>query len=294
MATQQRASYICVPVTGTLRFILPLAGLLTLLLGWVAITDMQVVNSNFLPSPGATGSAILGMTVDAPPLVSDGGGLLRPRIKTGLQGTWETVRYSSGVQGTVASVKRIFLAVMWACIIGIPIGILLGAFGWLESFFQLIILPMRNAPITAFVPLFLLIYGIAESLKVNFLVFGTVVYIIPMVFDAVRNVRQEIIDKAVDQGFKPLSALWFYVLPSSLPRIYDAVRVCTGIAWTYLVLAETMNVTDGLGSVIANAGRVQNTPRVWAGILVIIILGNLTDSLFKLGQRHPMLKPEEV
>jgi ABC-type nitrate/sulfonate/bicarbonate transport system permease component len=280
-------------VTGSLKIILPLAGLLVLLMAWVAITDLKVVNSNFLPSPGATGQAAVDMMFDAPPLVPDAAGKLRPRVKVGVLGVWETFRYSSGVQGTVASVKRIAQAVMWSCLIGIPIGILLGAFGGLEAFFRLIILPMRNAPITAFVPLFLLMYGIAEALKVNFLVFGTVVYIIPMTFDAVRNVRPEIVDKAVDQAFKPASALWFYVLPSALPRIYDSVRVCTGIAWTYLVLAETMNVTDGLGSVIANAGRLQNTPRVWAGILIIIILGNLTDALFKLGQRLPMLNPEE-
>ena len=151
---------------------------------------------------------------------------------------------------------------------------------------------MRNAPITAFIPLFMVFYGIDEALKVNFLTFGTLVYIIPTTFDAIRGVPQAYIDRGTDLGFKPLGVLGFYVIPAALPRIFEGIGICTGIAWTYVVAAETVNVTTGLGAVIANAGRVQNTPKVYAGILLIMMLGVLTAYLFKLGQRINLLKPE--
>lgn len=288
MSQNQRASYICVPAGGSLRYLLPGIGLFVFLMGWFVLTDAKVINPNFLPGPDATAKALIGLFTDAPPNVPDevhGG--FRP-----VQPGWDTFIHAPGVQGIVASVHRIALSVFWACLIGIPLGIFMGAFGWFEGLFAALIPPMRNAPITAFLPLLILIFDVSEALKVYFLALGTLVYIIPTTFDAVRNVEQVTIDRAVDLGFKPLGALWFFAIPAALPRIFDGIRICTGIGWTYLVAAETVNATTGLGAVIANAGRIQNMPRVYASIVLILIMGVLTDYLFKLGQRISLLKPE--
>lgn len=288
MSDHQRARYICLPTTGTAKYTLPIIGLAAFIMAWFVLTDAKVINPNFLPSPDATVKAFFGLFTDAPAKIADPvTGELRA-----IQPGWDFVKHTSGVSGTLATVDRIASAVWWACLIGIPLGILMGAFGWIESLFAFLIPPMRNAPITAFIPLFMLLFGIQESLKVNFLTFGTLVYIIPTTFDAVRNVSQSYIDRGVDLGFKPLGVLWFYVIPAALPRIFEGIGICTGIAWTYVVAAETVNVTNGIGAVIANASRVQNTPKVYAGILLILILGVITAYLFKLGQRHHMLKPE--
>lgn len=283
----QRARYICLPTTGIARQLLPLAGLVAFIMAWFVLTDSKVINPNFLPGPEATAKAFVQLFTDAPKRVPDETGSLRA-----VQPGWDSFRHSSGVAGTIATVERIALAVFWACVIGIPLGILMGAFGRIESLFAFLVPPMRNAPITAFIPLFMVFYGIDEALKVNFLTFGTLVYIIPTTFDAIRGVPQAYIDRGVDLGFKPLGVLGFYVIPAALPRIFEGIGICTGIAWTYVVAAETVNVTTGLGAVIANAGRVQNTPKVYASILLILILGVLTAYLFKLGQRLPLLKPE--
>ena len=288
MTNHQRANNICIPTTGTLRYVLPTVGLFTFVMAWFLLTDAKVINPNFLPSPDTTAKAFVDLFRDAPARITDPTtGELRA-----IQPGWDFVKHTSGVSGTLATVDRIATAVFWACLLGIPMGILMGAFGWIESLFAFLIPPMRNAPITAFIPLFMLLFGIQESLKVNFLTFGTLVYIIPTTFDAVRNVQQEYIDRGVDMGFKPLGVLWYYVLPAALPRIFEGIGICTGIAWTYVVAAETVNVTTGIGAVIANASRVQNTPKVYAGIILILILGVITAYLFKLGQKHPLLKPE--
>ena len=288
MGNHKRAHYICLPTSGTARYILPLVGLMVFIMAWFVLTDSKIVNPNFLPSPDATAKAFVGLFTDAPSRIADPvTGELRA-----IQPGWDFIRHTSGVSGTVATVERIVAAVGWACLIGIPLGIMMGAFGKVESFFAFLIPPMRNAPITAFIPLFMLLFGIQESLKVNFLTFGTLVYIIPTTFDAIRNVDQATIDKGVDLGFKPLGLLSYFVIPSALPRIYEGIGICTGIAWTYVVAAETVNVTTGIGAVIANASRVQNTPKVYAGIILIMVLGVITAYLFKLGQKHPMLKSE--
>jgi|SaaInlV_200m_DNA_4_1039719.scaffolds.fasta_scaffold07047_2 ABC-type nitrate/sulfonate/bicarbonate transport system permease component len=281
------AKYICTPTTGSMRYVLPVAGLVLFLLAWVAVTKLELVNPNFLPSPKATFGALAEAFVDAPPqtLVEGTKGEWRD-----IQPGWDTFVHSSAIQGAGFSLKRIFLALFWACLFGIPIGIFMGAFGWFESLLQALVMPMRNAPIMAFAPLFILIYGIEEQMKISFLAFGTIVFIIPAAFDAVRNVPPLIIDKAVDMGFRPMGTLWYYVLPSALPRLWDGIRLCTGVAWTYLVAAEVMNVTTGLGAMEANAQRFQNTPRVYAAILIILILGVLSDYLFRVIKKVvPML-----
>lgn len=284
----QRARYICIPTTGMLKYLLPVGGLVAFIMAWFMVTDSKIVNPNFLPPPDTTAVAFVDLFRDAPAHVPDEvTHQLRP-IRPG----WDTFKHTSAVQGTRATVERIAKAVGWACLFGIPLGILLGAFGMFESLFAALIPPMRNAPITAFIPLFMLIFGIDENLKVYFLAFGTLVYIIPTTFDAIRNVDQAIIDVGVDRGFKPLSLLWYFIIPSALPRIFEGIGICTGIAWTYVVAAETVNVTTGIGAVIANASRVQNTPKVYAGIILILILGVITAYIFKMCQKHPMLKPE--
>lgn len=246
------AKYIAIPEVGKLSRILPFGGIGLLMLVWFAVTKGGLIESAFLPTPGETAKAFIDILTNS--LARDG---------------W-------------ASVRRVLLAVSLSSLIGIPIGILLGSFGKLESFFKWIIFPLRTAPITAFIPVFMLFFGIEESMKVWFLFFGTVVYIIPLTFDAIRGVPQEYVDSAVDYGFTPWGTMWHFLIPAAWPRIFDGIKVCTGIAWTYLVAAEIVNVTTGLGAVVQHAQRFQNTPKVFAGILLILIIGNTTD--FILGK----------
>lgn len=252
-----QARYIAIPTVGQLSRILPLSGLLGLLLVWWAITEFELVKTAFLPPPQDTAKAFWGLLTDGS-FVRDG---------------W-------------ASMRRVLIAVSLSAVVGIPIGILMGSFGRLEGVLKWIIFPFRTAPITAFIPVFMLFFGIGEEMKIWFLFFGTVVYIIPLTFDAIRAVPHEYVDSAVDYGFTPLSTVAYFLIPAAWPRIFDAIKVCTGIAWTYLVAAEIVNVTTGLGVVVQRAGRFQNTPKVFAGILLILVIGNSTDFLLGLVRRR--------
>ena len=225
----QRARYICIPTMGTMKYILPVVGLAIFIMAWFVVTDSKVINPNFLPGPEATAKAFVNLFQDAPARVPDEvTGQLRS-----IQPGWDTLKHASAIQGTRATVERIFKAVSWACLFGIPLGILLGAFGMFESLFAALIPPMRNAPITAFIPLFMLIFGIDESLKVYFLAFGTLVYIIPTTFDAIRNVDQATIDKGVDLGFKPFGLLIYFIIPASM-RVSASALALLGPTWLRL------------------------------------------------------------
>ena len=193
---------------------------------------------------------------------------------------------SSFIRDGGASVGRVAKAILLAMLVGIPLGILMGAFGRVEAFLRWVVFPLKTAPIIAFIPIFMLIWGIEETMKVRFLFFGAVVYMIPLTFDAIRAVPEEYVDAAVDYGFGPWGTIRHFLLPAALPRIFEAVKVCVGITWTYLVAAEIVNVTTGLGAVVKRAERFQNTPKVWAGILLILIIGVLTDYALGAIQRR--------
>ncbi|ACY17575.1 ABC transporter permease [Haliangium ochraceum] len=248
-----RVRYLALPVAGPKATLLSASGILGLIALWFLLPTLGLVKSAFIPTPVDTLGAFWTMLSDGT-LLSDG---------------WPSVR-------------RVLLSVSMSAVVGIPIGIAMGAFGRVEAVLKWIIFPFRTAPIVAFIPIFMLIFGIEEEMKVWFLFFGTVVYIIPLTFDAIRAVPHEYVDAAVDYGFSPLGSLWHFIIPAAWPRIFDAIKVCTGIAWTYLVAAEIINVTDGLGKVVQQAQRFQNTPKVWAGILLILLIGNITD--FALGK----------
>lgn len=260
------ARYICLPPEGHWAYILPVIGLTTVLMAWEISTDMRLVSPNLIPSPGDTLGAL---------------------VKMAHEGTLTK-------QGW-ASVWRIIQAIGLSAAIGVPLGILMGAFGTFEGLLNGLVSPLRTAPIVSFIPIFMSLFGVDEKMKVWFLVFGTVVYMIPTTFDAVRAVPQEMIDRAVDIGFRPLGTLWYFVIPAALPRIFEGIKVCTGIAWTYLVAAEIVNVTTGLGAVVQTAQRWSDTPKVWAGIFVILCCGVLSDYIFsQLQRRVPMLRQEKA
>lgn len=282
------ARQICVPSSGGNRYLLPIVGLFTAILIWQVVCDLGVAPPNYLPTPYMVGESFIKMWYDAPDMVPIEGTTELRAVEPGL----DTVLHSTIIKDSWASIYRIAVSVWLACLIGIPIGILMGAFGSVESFFLLLVEPARNSPIIGFIGIFLLVWGLDESMKVYFLLFGTVVFIIPMTRDAIRNVPRDLIDNAVDLNFRPWQTLWYYVIPAAAPRIWDSIKVCTGIAWTYLVAAEMINITDGLGAVVANAQSLGVEPgRVYAGIFIMIALGVLTDAFFRLLPRYiPVLR----
>lgn len=256
--------YICTPTGGAAGFVYAAIGLLAFLGMWAVAVKGGLVQRAFFPAPQDVATAFAGLARD--------GTLWREG--------W-------------ASAQRIGLAVGAATVVGVPIGVFMGAFGGFESILKGVVFPLRTAPITAFIPIFMAIFGVSDAMKVWFLAFGTIVYVIPMTFDAVRAVPTQVVDSAVDLGFRPLGTLWYFVLPEALPRIFDAIKVCTGVAWTYLVAAEIVNITTGLGAVVQNAYRFQNTPKVWAGVFAILVIGWTTDQVLGLVQRTvPVLRPE--
>jgi len=144
---------------------------------------------------------------------------------------------------------------------------------------------IRYMPVVAFVPLTILWIGIGEEQKFLIIWLGTFFQQVLLVADAVRSVPRSFIEVGETLGMNNPRILWRIVLRSAAPRIWDALRITLGWAWTWIVVAELVAATSGLGYRIVVAQRFLQTDLIFAYLIVLGILGLLTDMIMRLSGR---------
>lgn len=181
-----------------------------------------------------------------------------------------------------ASCYRVMMGFLLAVIVAIPLGILGGSFPFIKAIMSPFMNPLRYLPIGAVVPLFVVWFGIEESMKIMVLFVGTVVYLLPLIVETVENLENVYLDTAYTLGASKLQVITQVIIPGSLPAVFEAMRVISGIGWTYVILAEIVNARYGLGHLIQVAARRSHTDQVIAAVLIILVIGILTDKFFVL------------
>ena len=179
------------------------------------------------------------------------------------------------------STRRIALAFLLASAIALPLGVLMGAFAPVHHLFESITAPLRYMPISAFIPLLILWFGIYEKQKIAFLFLGVFVYLLPVVVSAIRAVPEELVQTALTLGASKGQVIRTVLLPSALPEIFDSFRVMNAISWTYVILAEAVNPEHGLGYMVELARTHQKASWSFAGLIVIGGIGLLTDFMIR-------------
>ena len=182
-------------------------------------------------------------------------------------------------EATYWSVSRVFLATLATLLIGLPIGILMGASTRINALLSPIVDPLRSTPVVAILPILVIWLGIGEIMKIAFLVLGAIVFLIPMVRDALQAVPQTYWISARDLGATEWESVQKAVLPMAMPRIADAIIASVSIMWTYITVAEYVNAEKGLGQLIQNAKRFSAMDQVFVGIIVIVALALVTYQL---------------
>jgi NitT/TauT family transport system permease protein len=180
------------------------------------------------------------------------------------------------------SLYRVTMGFLLSGLVAIPLGLLMGTFPAVKHFFSPLVDPLRFLPISALVPLFLVWFGIEETMKVMLLFVGTFVYLLPLVVEAVENVEEVYLQTATTLGASRWQLVHHVLVPGSLPAIGEALRVMNGIGWTYVILAEIVNARYGLGHLITVAGKRSHVDQIFAGVLVILLIGVVTDQIIRL------------
>lgn len=177
----------------------------------------------------------------------------------------------------LASVWRVTQALGLSLAIALPLGIGMGSFDALNRLLDPIFAPLRYLPITAFIPLLILWFGIDEREKIAFLFLGTFVYLVPLVVDAIRSVPEELVQTAFTLGATKAQVIRTVLVPAALPQIFDGFRNMNAIAWTYIILAELVNTQHGLGAIFEVAKRVNKPQWTFAGVIVVGVIGLGSD-----------------
>jgi NitT/TauT family transport system permease protein len=168
----------------------------------------------------------------------------------------------------VKSWWRIAQAFFWCTVVAVPLGILMASYRWLFEFINPVAAPMRAMPLTAFLPAFIALFGMDETMKVAFLWFGMFFYLLAVVVEEVNRVDNSLLETAYTLGAKRRHVLWL-LFRASFPAIFSSFRILYDIGWTYVILAEMVNARKGVGYMVEAARKVLDFERVYAGIIAI-------------------------
>jgi NitT/TauT family transport system permease protein len=183
------------------------------------------------------------------------------------------------------SIYRILASFALACAIAIPLGVLMGSFRSVDAFFNPFVSAWRYLPAPAFIPLLLMWFGAGEGAKLALLFIGVIFFLITLIMDHTRAVRTELIETAMTLGANRWQILSTIVLPAVAPKIMISMRQMLAVSWTYLVIAEIVASTTGIGAVMMRGQRFLKVDEIMAGIVVIGVFGLLFDFLFRWAQR---------
>mgnify|MGYP001612173548 CR=1 FL=1 len=180
------------------------------------------------------------------------------------------------------SLFRILIGFGVAAILAVPLGILIGLNRRAEALIEPVVDFIRYTPIPAFIPLFILWFGIGELEKIVVIGGSVFFQLVLMVSNSVSLTPRDIIDSARTLGASRWDVLTKVVYPYSKPRIFDDLRVSMGWAWAGLLIAEIVGSTSGIGFVIIQSQRLLQTGNVIGAIIIVGILGLTIDLIFKL------------
>ncbi len=228
------------------------AGLISPFILWWAYTALGLADPMFMPSPGAVLERL---------------------------GRWWT---SEGLLTDIGiSVWRVMAGFGASALLALPLGLYIGTYRPVQAFLEPLTDFIRYMPAVAFIPLVMLWVGIDEGSKILIIFIGTFFQMVLMVAEDVRRVPMTQIEAAQTMGASRSEIVKLVILPSARPAILDTLRITCGWAWTYLVVAELVAANSGLGYAILKAQRYMHTDKIFAGILLIGLIGLLTDQAFR-------------
>ena len=177
------------------------------------------------------------------------------------------------------SMTRVYGGFALAALVGIPLGLWIGRSRLARQLLDPTLQLLRPVPVTAWLPLSMIFFGIGPNAAV-FLVFLGAFY--PIVFNTVfgvKAVEPRLFEAASMLGCKGTALFRQVVLPAATPSILNGLRLGHGFAWILIVVGEMTGVPEGLGAVIMDGRMLSRTDLVIAGMAVIGITGYLTDRL---------------
>lgn len=239
------------------RFFLPLLFPLGIILVWQIAVVTGLARASVLPSP----TQVLATWFD---------------LLTGV--TKEAGRYSgTWFDHAFASTWRVLAGFAWSVALGVTVGICIGLSRLMEEIVDPTIQVLRNVPVTAWVPLSLIFFGIGDKPAIFLIGLGAFFPAVLNTTLGVRQVNRTLYKSAMMMGANRRELIRRVILPAALPSIFAGVRLSMGIAWVLVVIAEILAVRSGLGYLLNDAYQFYRNDVVIAAMFSIGLLGFLSD-----------------
>jgi len=221
-------------------------------------------NPIFLPAPHEVGRAFYRAFVTPPPFHGD------PWLH---QSLWH-------------SIQIIFWGFITSAIVGVPLGILCGTFDLFSKMVEPFVDFIRYMPAPAFQALCIAVLGIDDGPKIAIIWIGTFFQMVLVVANTTRQLDGGLLEAAQTLGADKRRLITRVILPGILPNLYNDMRILIGWAWTYLIVAELIGASSGISYFINQQGKYRHYDNVYAGIIMIGIIGLVCDQLMAvLGRR---------
>lgn len=184
------------------------------------------------------------------------------------------------VRNAFYSIKLNALGYLEAIIGSIFLGFLIGLIPFFRSLLSRYIDAIRFIPLAAVTGIFIAWFGIYTTMKIHFLAFGILVFLLPVVVQRIDEVSEVYTQTAYTLGATAWQKIKYVFWPHVASKLIDDIRVLTAISWTYIIVAELVNRDQGVGAMIYLAQRQSRLDKVFAILIVIILIGILQDKLF--------------
>ncbi len=198
---------------------------------------------------------------------------------------WNLLSNGELLRHSAASLARVLLGFLLACVIGIPLGLSMGAWpGWRRQM-SVVIEVLRPIPPFAWIPLGLLWFGVGDTQSIFVIVIASISPVILNTVFGVDSVEQVLKRSAASLGASKWQLFMHVILPAALPQVMVGIRVGLAFAWMVLVGSELIGSTSGLGFLILDSRNMGLPSLAFTGMLVIGFIGYLLDVAIRSGER---------
>jgi len=197
-----------------------------------------------------------------------------------LQAIPELVERDDLIGNALYSIQLNLLGYVVAILVALPVGFALGLIPLFRGLFSKIFDSYRFIPLTAVTGIFIMWLGLGSDMKVAFLAFGIIVYLIPVVVQRVDEVSKVYLNTVFTLGATSWQTVRTVYMPYVFSKVIDDIRVLTAISWTYITIVEMLNRGGGIGELIWTAKRQSRIDKAFAILIVIVLIGIVQDRLF--------------
>jgi NitT/TauT family transport system permease protein len=182
---------------------------------------------------------------------------------------------------TLSSLRRILIGLGAAAIVGLFLGINMGLFPGFSAITEPIIKFFSIVPPLSILPVLFILFGVGEFGKIALIFIGSTFIITRDIYRATKEVPSEQVVKALTLGATQFQVVYMVILPQILPKLLSTLRICLGGAWLFLIAAEAIASTDGLGYRIFLVRRYLSMDIIIPYVLWITFLGFIMDTLLR-------------